>query len=99
MIVLEVSKTIIKVIDVQSLPGTQLKTIALFPSAQRFWFFRHGGIGWTSCTAENGMGSGQWKSDQYLYKLEFDDRIMLHEIRKWKLCLGENVVNGVLWVI
>ena len=39
------------------------------------------------------------KSDQYLYKLEFDNRILLHEIRKRKLRLGENVVNGVLWVI
>ena len=39
------------------------------------------------------------KSDQYLYKLELDDRIMLHEIQKWKLRLDENVVNGVLWEI
>ena len=36
------------------------------------------------------------KSDQYLYKLEFDDRFLLHEIQKRKLCVGENVVNGVL---
>ena len=39
------------------------------------------------------------KSDQHLYKLELDDRIMLHEIQKWKLCLDKNVVNGVLWEI
>ena len=31
--------------------------------------------------------------------LKFDGRILLHEIRKRKLHLGENVVNGVLWVI